>query len=161
MEAQEKRSHTQLSPSSPSSSSTKARFLPRHTASPCPGPTTRLFSFPKSCHVGNQTSAQAGQRRRRCFLLGSAFSFSLRARAGRESRSVVLHPGTRLPSAGGSLFTGFLRLAPTFSLARAPDLGLWKHCLSCPQNPLEKRGQKHCQCSALLGKACWAGAPRG
>lgn len=79
----------------------------------------------------------------------------------RIPQCVVLHPGTRLPSAGGSLLTGFLRLAPTISLAQAPDTGLWKHCLSCPHNPLEKRGQKHCQCSALLGKACWAGAPRG
>lgn len=82
-EQENERLHTAFTSSL--SSNTRAWFFPRHQPLLAHHP---FSSFPKSCHVQNKTSAQAGQRRMRYFLFGSALSFSLKK----------LRPGTKPPS---------------------------------------------------------------
>lgn len=116
---------TQLSPSSLSGNA-RAGFLPRHHKVILSWP-HHPSSFPESCHVQNKTSAQAGQRRMRYFLLGFAFSFSLKKPKLGKKPASVLCCASMLPPQGWLKIPAFLLLALAFSLAGVPVPGIWKH----------------------------------
>ena len=120
-----KKAAMQLSPSS-LSGNTRAGFLPRYHKIILSWP-HYPSSFPKSCHVQNKTSAQAGQRRMRYFLLGSAFSFSLKKpRLGKKPASVSCCT-SMLPPQGWLNFPELLLVALAFSLTGVPVPEIWKY----------------------------------
>ena len=138
----------QLFPSS-LSGNTRAGFLPRYHKVTLSWPHHPSSSFPKSCHVQNKTSAQAGQRRMRYFLLGSAFSFSLKKlRPGKKPASVSCCASV-LTSPG---LAGFPCVSPHPGVLAGWGARPWalEALIGWPSQSLGKCGQKQSISNAQL-----------